>query len=637
MPSYVINEMIEYMLNRKGWQQTYMANLGEHSERSISRIKSQKNAPYLDTFKSYMDTMEMSIDRFFCPYTKNIPANFNIIIEDFLHQIEWINESPSSLDNAKMILEHMCTMGDFNEGLNKQLIISCQILFDLVADKNYNQTIKFANEAILITYPEFSQESFEDQILLFEEPALVHQMAIAYAKNGDTNVAITLLGKLQTSLSRLPQDNRIKGRQLALILLDLSNLLIIEGAYMQALDICDRGYQLSVQCNTGKYCPDLMYNKALLLLHLGKKDEAIKLLNQVYFGFIALRKKNKATQVLECVKDLGKIIDTYETQYLPSHLPDSKYDHGKQIICQNFGKLLKFFREDAGVSVREISKGICDYSVLNKIENNSINGNIYHIESIMQRLGRDIDQHLNTFLSPKDFYEKQLRDKIIMYLTNKQYKEVKPLLAEFKKTKAFKKYKPNQQLALIVEAQILRRANKNGYVKDFIKMLEDAWEITQSKFDEETIYKLRMTYHEISIVNLMANTLSVVNEGVRALHLYESIVTNVKHYYVDEAERVRTYIPILYNYSRQLGLQKRHQKSLDIAIEGEELCIKHFNLKTLPRFMVNRACALFELCEKEKSVPYLVMAHHLSALLGRMHDQKATKKYAREHFNIELD
>jgi len=108
-------------------------------------------------------------------------------------------------------------------------------------------------------------------------------------------------------------------------------------------------------------------------------------------------------------------------------------------------------------------------------------------------------------------------------------------------------------------------------------------------------------------------------------------------FYVDEFEKMRMYLLVLCSYSNHLEHVDRNKEARDRAIEGEELCIKHMDLHLLPTFFDNIACACYNLGEKEKSFPYVVLAYYTSLLIGRIDDAEVSRKYAKENFNIDLD
>jgi len=392
-----------------------------------------------------------------------------------------------------------------------------------------------------------------------------------------------------------------------------------------------------MQRNKGRYLPDFAYNKAVILEAQGRKKEAAPLLIEAYFGFIAMRRRRKAAQVLKLAEKLGIKLETYGVENLPADIPEAVFEYGKPIPGKSIGDLIYGLRTDANMKQGELCKGVCSVSVLSRIERDAIQGKVYYLEAFMQRLGRDIDKYFDTFLGRDEFAGKQLRDKVRTLTVNHRYEEAKHHLKELKKHKDYQKG-VNLQFIAMEEADI--HAGLIGYDEAHMSLLKKAWAITKDDldtFDEYDIAKTRLTNYEIVILNQKANNMCENEQGSKGIRIYESLLENMEQYYVDESERIRMYMTVLYNYSNELESLGRYAETLESAIKGEGLCIKHFNLRQMPGFMADRACALYEMGEKEKSLPYLVVAYYVSALLNRVGNQRAIHNYIKERFNIDLD
>lgn len=643
MPTFEMNSIINDLRRRKNWQQKYMAVHGDHPVRSIARASDKRGSLHMHTFKSYMDTLGLPVDTFFAPYTDNLPINFMQIRSDFLYYIEWASENPDALSHARQLLTQMYEMGRHSTGLNKQLIASCQARLDLETSKDYKAIIVNATNAILTTYPEFDLKTFEGGLLLFEEPVLVYYIARAYAKDAkDTNdenteMALTIMSSLLDHISRLPHDDRIMHRLRAQILLEISQILIKKKDYAHALEVCNNGFEVSMQLNSGIHCPDFAYNKAKILHEQGQNEEAHKLLTQAYFGFITLRKKNSATKALALADHIGSPIETHGTQDMPMHLPTPTMEHGGRIACNSLGQILRHFRDEAGLSIRVLCKGIVNYSIYAKVERGELqNLNVFVLEALMQRLGRCINLHLHTFVSPREFIEKQLKRKINVHLILQTYEAAKPLLLEFKETQSYKKYLPCKQFAARAEAALYIAAN--GHNDESMRLLKNAWEITQEKLDINMIPKIRLTNCEAVIANRIAIQLCATNNKKAGMDLYKALLDNMEHFYVDEALKQYLYLTILYNYSREMALtQGDYQYVLSSAKDGEELCIKYMDFRQIQLFMGNKAVALVALGDAKKSVPYLAMTYYTTTMFGMIATHEAVKKYAKEHFDIDFE
>ena len=78
----------------------------------------------------------------------------------------------------------------------------------------------------------------------------------------------------------------------------------------------------------------------------------------------------------------------------------------------------------------------------------------------------------------------------------------------------------------------------------------------------------------------------------------------------DEFEKSRTYATILFNYSSVLGSLKRREEALMVISEGELYERMHRRLIDLPGLTYNKGFNFEKLGEKEKSLPYFILAYY---------------------------
>jgi len=632
MASIGTNTMISQMRERKRLRQTQLWHLTELSAVTLSRFDNNHQSPYLNTFDNLMSSMKLPVDTFFCPYLEDVTTDILVLRDKLLHELEWAADDPMALDKAKDILGRFNNMKNFHAGINRQFVISCSASIGIIEGMIPADIISLVKDGIAITYPEYDPNTFEGDMLLFEEPNLIHNQALAYAKSGDSSTAVTLLNRIATGLTRLPQDDRDKERMLAPILLSLSRLLTEAGEHDQALETCEAGNKVSLRRNKGKYTPDFMYMKVQLLQHLGRQSEIKDLLKPIYFGFIAMGRQKRAKEILAFAKDINMELETYGAENLLSQRPEAVFERGEPVTCNSVGELIFKLREAANISQGELCKGICSVSTLSKIESGATKqGSVYHLEAFMQRLGRNIDYYFNTFLSNDDFKEKQMRDEVRTRQVNRQFDDAENLLKELEKKKAYQRG-VNQQFVKLSKAGIY--SNRNSYDATHKEMLMDAWRITRKDKDIDDITAIRLTNYELLLLNSIAINLCANGQINKGLRIFEDLQNNIKHFYVDGTEKMRTYPLVSYNYSKNLGSVDQYCKILDISDEGLNLCIQYGDLRRIAGLAVNKAYALFELGQDEKSVPYFAIAHYVSGLFSRVENQRRARKYAEERLGI---
>lgn len=162
----------------------------------------------------------------------------------------------------------------------------------------------------------------------------------------------------------------------------------------------------------------------------------------------------------------------------------------------------------------------------------------------------------------------------------------------------------------------------------------DAWRVTQEDHDVHDIATMRLTNYEIIILNGIAINLFTNGKRESALRLFEDLRNNINHFIVDGVEKMRTYLLVSYNYTKQLGLNNQHYRVLDITEEGINRCIQYFDVRRVAGLVVNKAYSLLELGDKEKSVPHFAIAYYVFGLFNRTEHQRNIKHYVEERLGL---
>jgi transcriptional regulator with XRE-family HTH domain len=418
-------------------------------------------------------------------------------------------------------------------------------------------------------------------------------------------------------------------------MLELSNFLMGMGDYKQALAVCKKGNDdISITRTKGRYAPDFTYNKARSLYHLKQTNDLPLLLESAFHGYIMLRNPQKAREVKTYAQSISIEFNLFDVNELPNRIPDGDIDWGKPIPCTHFGEFMNGLRSEAKITLEELCEGLCNKSSYVKKEKSKSmypEGSVYLLEGLMQRLGRDIDGYFYTLLNDDDFKDKQLRDKIYVLLVAGRCDEVEPLLNDLSTRKQYKE-KINLQFIKMCQAELC--GISHGFGVRYKQILTEAWHVTKKKLNEDEIEHMRLTRYEIIILNETALYLCNNGEAERGLNIFDSLTKNIKKHCVDETERMKTYLTVLYNYTKYLGINNKRPKALALAKNGLELSVKYKDLWHAPLFMTNIAVNLFKLGEKKKSVPYFAQAYFGSVIMRRPDDQKAICEYAREHLKI---
>jgi len=633
MPSYETGDLVKALRIRKQWTHHDLLQQDIYSERNLSRIENKHQSPRPKTFRSLMESLNLPVDAFFCPFLENQSVELIQIREAFLFYLIYTNEFPLIVNILEGLINKMENTGCFSSGINKQFLFSCKAVLNEMQESDAHETHRLIDEGLKITFPEYDENNIDNYILVLEETALIHTKALSYKRTGNLILAISILEQIITGLKKVPQDNRVKERMLLPVLLSLAQCYFESGNYRKAFLVCRRGYRITIKRNYGFYAPDLAFLMSRCLNVMWKDDViVISLIKQAYFGYTLQRRYTLAHEVIDYAKnDMGFMFETYGVENFSFEIPEPVFSNGQSIKCDNIGELIASFRYETGLTLDELSSGICSHSNLAKIEYGKIQGSIYHLEAIMQRLGRSIDRYFNTFLSQEDFTDKQIRDEVSLMLANCQLDKAEELIIDLSKKKGYSNGVNKQFVDLAMSEICFKREGYNLKNIDSLKAVL-SFDVTDLYFG--VVARTRMTHNEITAVNQIAINLCESGNMTVGLRLFCDLKESMDRYIVDENEKIRMYIAVLYNYSKFLGQSGFYEEALNMIDKGENLCIKHGRLELLPRFALNRACDVMETISKEESLPYFVQAYYGSMITGRLDYAVAIEKYVLDLFGF---
>jgi len=646
MLSILPGHIVKKMRARKKWSREDLLNEVNKNTRlniSLHRLENHVYKPKLSTLKALLATFDIDLVRFFLPFLEAESTLAYVKIDEIRHLLDH-GHTPQSLKHAEEQIAILATSESFNKGCNLQLLLSLKVQLFIRFKKPSQEILPLIREAMEITYADFDENNFDPALMYLEEPTLLHSLALVYAADGALADAITLLKKILFGLSNTLIDTESKEKKLTPILLSLSLLLMEGGDYRQAADVCIDGYHTSCRCDHGKHVPDFMLNLAICLLNLKHLKHCRSLLQCAYFGYALLHKKEQAGHVLNAARVMfGIECETYGVESLDL-LPASPKPktYGKPIVCNSIGDFIYKLRKDVKMSQEQLCRGICAIGNLSKIESDTISANIYHIEAMMQRLGRHINLYLTCFPSLEDFNAREMRDKINTLLILCKYDEAEKLVGLLEvNVKDGNESTLKSQFILYARATII--LGKEGKNEEYLETLQKALAVTLPKFNEKTLSQCRLSYSEIVIVNQLAGYYAGQENDKarkRGLRMYKNLAKSMDTYIVDEDEKVRMYETVMYNYSKYISLNKQYKTALKIVDEGEMLARKHSRLRSLPGFAINRACGMLKLGQKKESLPYFALAFYGSVIFaeyGGANSAKIVFDYVKEHLNVEFD
>jgi len=647
MPSLLSSDVIKLVRARKRMTrmaiQDVMSFNGIEENDILSQItilRAEKGYQNLkvENAVNLMGILEVPVDTSFCPSMENQTMELLQMYEELTYYTAHAKENAAFCQKAQLLLGDMKTNKNFAQGINRQLIISKEIVILDALEKDPATIMELIREGLDITFLELTNNLPDIRdALIFEEAPLLHNLAGIYMREGDSTRAISLLTSILTGLKLLSQDDRDKERMYAPILLTLAECYMKEKNYDEVLNVCDAGHKIALKRNNGFHVPDFTRLKIYCLNMLGENDELPVLITQTIAGYLLLRRHSKADSLLQFAEEYNITINTHDMETVRQPLPQPNFTYGKTVSCNNIGDLIAGLRFEEGLTLECLSEGLCAFSTLNKIESKSYPlDRVYLLEAIMQRLGRYIDHYFSTFPTREDFKNKQMRDEVNTLLVTRKYREAEKLLETLAAQKSFTdSHSINKQFIEKARASIY--CGTIGYDTKHMEMLHNALNITRKKeFDIKQVANTRLTYYDITIINQMANNLCLNGQMREGLRLFEDLIESMDRYYVDEREKARTYTMVLDNYAIFLWRTKRYEESLEVATTADELDAKYRGLRTLPGISSNIACSMLSLGDKKNCRPYFALAYYGSMLVGRQDNVDAIASHVKEQIGIEF-
>ena len=292
----------------------------------------------------------------------------------------------------------------------------------------------------------------------------------------------------------------------------------------------------------------------------------------------------------------------------------------------SIGGIVRRYRIEQGLSLAELSSGLCSESKLYKIENDLLNPDVFLSEILLQRLG--LSERIFTFWGTKnenELYEYKFRtihsvqlepDKAFLLL--EKYKEIAP-----------------EGNALHRQFVLLRSAKFCSEVDQKIEILFQAVYCTLPDFDISRICDYRLSWAELSALNNIAHSYIQSQTPSKSIYFMNQLLSYYKNIKMDVIFQESVYIPMLEMYCHVLYNQK-YYKDIQYVFDESQFEILKCSSNLYAFFLFYYSQAMGE-CEKLKeSAFYGEQAYALNMINGLEPNAKALQKYLYQDFQIEI-
>ena len=638
--SYLPGELIKEIRKRKGFRQTSIKKRSTGSPDSIvtlSRIENLRQNPSKNTLVDLLSKVDLPYGQFFCPYMEDQPAESFVLKRQIVYLLDRAEGNEKVQTMAGKMINDLKNKLDFDSLINKQLWISLKTKLDVIDGSADTKTLSLIIEGIQITYPEFSEEDFDNDVLVFYECDLLLNLARYYAGQSNTDYALAILSRVRDGYKKQPVSEMFK----EVLLSEIHNLnvrfLLEKGDYEAALEASEEAMEIAKRHTGSSQLPNSVYLRALALFHAkGEKELSVALLQQAFFAFSLLKMDVMQKRVLKDAKEIfGVDFNTFGAKSIRAELPRDffSFKSGSVLAAGNIGALLRQFRVGEGIKQAEVFSGICSRSFYSRVERGERSTmGFFVLEAFMQRLGRDINLYIDYFSSMGEWEESRLRMQYMRELSVGNADEARETLDALMKIGDFTKGL-GRQFLLFAQA-IMNWAN--GDFSAYTDLLYEAINITIPGFDENEIADMRLTFNECNIINAIANYYAENGEVERGIAMYLRIKESMDKYYVDDSIKVRYYLTLLSNLTLEHYNVGKFEDALGFANESESICERHGALFLINGIAHLKAMCLYELGRKDEAVTYAAMAYFSGNLTAGEAELSALDTFAREKLGIEF-
>ncbi len=297
------------------------------------------------------------------------------------------------------------------------------------------------------------------------------------------------------------------------------------------------------------------------------------------------------------------------------------------------GALIREARERQGYSQEEVCHGICTASTLSRIENGQQAPGKKILESLLQRLGIE-NQACDIVPSRREGERYEMEQNLIRCLARKEYakaQKIADFLEELLKKETGREYSAPLERQYLCFAKVIIQKSRGENTETILQQLLQIIRMTMPKFDGVHIQSSLLTFHEISILNMIGCSYHAMGNLWDALRLMFDLKEYMEKHVLNGQEISEKYPMVLFNLSSWLGQEGYCNDALKLCQKGIDFCIEHGKMHAFPMLLCNKACALAELGRIECCKEFFLQSIAVFQAIGQHEYAERTRKYAKAY------
>lgn len=502
---------------------------------------------------------------------------------------------------------------------------------------NHEETLNSLLDALHVTRPNFDVYNFRSFLLSTIEIELLTLLAQEYLYINQPSICLSICSQLYSYLSNLQLSYLEKNRLLAEESIVYVKYLIAIGDFQTAYKIANFHRHIMVLDVEDSPLLELHFLTGLACFYLNDVEKCKAYFKDAFYSAHSIESPYSTTCYLY-MKELNSVLipsDIEQFEKVSLH----QYATKKTIDTSSFsegiydpfsdelytlGTLIKDFRKEQKISQLVLCQGLCSKSTLSKIENGTLQPDIFLAEALLQRLG--ISERIFTFWgNEKEAQIYELKFKLIhSQLLSPSEKVI--LLEQFHSLIP-KTDKLLLQFYLFIKSDLIQN------IPEKQQLLQNALSLTLPNLNLTQISTYRLTWAELNILNQLAYIYRNSSTPYKSTNLFYKLLDYWNYCKNDFLLQSNIFCLTFYYLCSSLYKQKHFSEIVDTM---KPLPILYSSLKSYSYFLLYYCQALGECQDINNSKKYGYYACALQDLFELFSNTTALSSYLLNDFQITL-
>ena len=519
------------------------------------------------------------------------------------------------------------------------LFLHCNLQFRS-GSENHIEICTTLTDTLHISRPAIDLFDFRNLLLSINEVELLIALAQEYFYLQELDTCLAICTQISAYLENAHITYLEKDRLEAEYTIVYTKYLLATRDYDMALKVADeKRHQMVLNSDDGSLL-ELTFLTGLGYYFTHEIDKALLHFKTVYYSAHAIEScfaticHNYTLKYLnlDFLDELNPLADIPLKSYSvkkaidTSTLGDGTYDFFSPDAL-TIGGLIREFRIEQKLAQTTLCQGLCSKSKLSKIENGTLQPDIFLTEALLQRLG--ISERIFTFWGDaRDAKIHELKFKLI-------HRQHLPKDAFNSYLEALKNLM-NKKDVLLKQFYLFETAITKKSSFERLSCLLEALYCTLPNFDINSIYNYRLSWIELTILNNIAFEYHETAIAYKSITYFDKILDYHTHVPCDIILQRNIFTVTLSMFSRILYLQKHYTELVHLFTLQFYNLLK-YQTEFLGSFFFFYSQALGE-CSKLDSIKrYANYSYYISYLLEFTPNAMALKKYIKDDFCIDIN